>query len=157
MTILETENRFTKMKNIKIIFAISFFILLFSCRNDDCYTPPELVIFELLNSNNENIISNGSIDIPYIYAQQNVGNGNSNGVQLKKTDDNKIILQEIGFFEGSKDYTLFLAFQNEVKKFNFTVQSSKRTGNCAGYKIDAIDFTDIVGVKENGFYKIFLQ
>ena len=86
-----------------------------------------------------------------------MGNGNSNGVQLKKTDDNKIILQEIGFFEGNKDYTVFLAFPNEVKKFNFSVQSSKRTGNCAGYKIDAIDFIDIVSGKDNGFYKIFLQ
>lgn len=145
------------MKNLKLLLLISFLTLLCCCRNDDCFTPPDPVVFEILDSTNQNIIANSTIDPSDIFIQENVGNGNSYGVQIKKTDDNKILLREIGYFNGTKDYTVYLALPNDVRKFNFSVQSSKRTQKCEGYKIDNISFMDVTATKENDFYKIVLQ
>lgn len=79
------------MKNLVLIVIV--ILSVFSCREDDCFTPPEPTIFQFVNINNEDLIKNGTISTSNIFIQENLGNGNSNGVQFEITDDSKILLK----------------------------------------------------------------
>lgn len=141
----------------KLILILTVILSIFSCREDDCYTPPEPTIFKFVNINNENLISNGTISTSNIFIQENVGNGNYNGVQFEKTDDNKILLKNIGNNDGIKNYDVYINLEPEIKKFSFTLKSSKITGKCSGYKVENITFQNITEVKENGYYKLTIE
>ncbi|MCS3532017.1 membrane lipoprotein lipid attachment site-containing protein [Chryseobacterium sp. JUb7] len=134
------------MKKIFLFLLITF---IFTACSDDCYNAPQTIAFEFVNSNNENLITNGSLG-PF-----SISDENQNGVQLTKTDDDKIILENVGAYNGIKKYTFYSA----VKIFNFSIHSSEFKGGCDGYQINKLTFTG-VGIDvtdENGYYKIVLQ
>jgi hypothetical protein len=132
----------------KIIFYLLFIFVLTAC-GDDCYNPPQPIVFEFVNANNENLITNGTLS-PF-----SVSDENQVGVQLTKTDDGKVILENVGTYNGTKKYT----FYSSVRVFDFSIQSSEFKGGCDGYQINKLTFTGIsIDVKdEKGYYKIILQ
>lgn len=134
------------MKKI-ILFLLLIFVLT-SC-GDDCYNPPQPIVFEFVNANNENLVTNGTLS-PF-----SVSDENQIGVQLTKTDDGKVILENVGAYNGTKKYT----FYSSVRVFDFSIQSSEFKGGCDGYQINKLTFTGIgIDVKdEKGYYKIILQ
>jgi hypothetical protein len=134
------------MKKIILFLLVTF--ILTAC-GDDCYNPPQPVVFEFVNANNENLITNGTL-APYSVTDENQA-----GIQLTKTDDDKIILENVGAYNGTKNYTFYSA----VRIIEFSIQSSEFKGGCDGFQINkltfkgvAIDVTD-----EKGYYKITLQ
>lgn len=137
------------MKKLLFLFLIPLFCI--SCHKD-CYTSPEPVIFQFVNSSGENLIQNGTLNTNYAI-QEDAGNGNYIGVQLTKTADHKLILEKVGSFDGIKKYKFF----SDVEMFNFSIQSSKATDGCDGFTINHINFENITATKENGYYKIILQ
>ena len=141
----------------KLILILIVTLSIFSCREDDCYTPPEPTIFQFVNINNEDLIKNGTISTSNIFIQENLGNGNSNGVQFEITDESKILLKNIGNNDGIKNYDVFINLTTEVKQFSFSLKSSKITGKCTGYKVENITFQNIAAVKENGYYKLKIE
>lgn len=142
------------MKKIFLILTLTFII--FSCRGADCFTPPETTVFEFVNANNENIIKNGTIDVSKIIIQENVGNGDLIGMQVKKSEDYKIIVEKIGWNDGLKNYNATIILPTEAKQFTFSVKSSKLT-ECGGYKIENVEFNNNNATKEAGYYKIKIE
>lgn len=123
-----------------------------SCK-DDCYTAPEPTVFEFVNTSGENLIQNGTLTESKIVIQQDNGNGNFAGINVEIREDKKVILKNVGIFEGTRNYNVYLTI-DPVKTFNFRVSSSRLTGECDGYKINDLNVENITSAKENGYYKI---
>ncbi|WP_426277580.1 hypothetical protein ACN9MN_00210 [Chryseobacterium sp. S-02] len=134
------------MKKIFIFFVMIF---LFTACGEDCYNAPQPIVFEFVNSNDENLITNGSLTSYSIVEE------NQTGVQLTKTSDDKIILENVGAYNGTKNYK----FTSNIKNFDFSIQSSEFKGGCNGYQINKLTFTGIkIDVTdEKGYYKIIFQ
>ncbi|MBT2622664.1 MULTISPECIES: membrane lipoprotein lipid attachment site-containing protein [Chryseobacterium] len=134
------------MKKI-ILFLLMTFVLT-ACGND-CYNAPLPIIFEFVDVDNVNLITNGTLN------NFSVKDENQVVIQASKTDDDKIILENVGEYNGTKNYT----FYSSVKTFNFSIQSSEFKGGCDGFQINKLTFTGVgFDVKEEkGYYKIILQ
>ncbi|WP_449387775.1 hypothetical protein [Chryseobacterium lineare] len=124
-------------------------LLLFTACGDDCYNAPQPVVFEFVNAAGENLIANGTLTTYSIQDENHVS------VQLTKTSDNRILLENVGAYDGTKKYT----FYSNVKVFDFSIQSSEFNSGCDGFQINKLTFTGIaIDVKdENGYYKIIFQ
>lgn len=145
------------MKKIFLkILLIFTTVFLYSCNEEDCFTPPENIVFEFVNSSGENLIQNGTLDNSKIIVQHNEGNGNSTGINVKIGEDYKISLKDIGWNDGNKIYDVYL-LTDPVKVFNFKVKSSRIKGKCSGYKIDDFEIENINVTKESGYYKIIVD
>lgn len=131
----------------KILFLLMTFVLT-ACGND-CYNAPLPIIFEFVDVNNVNLITNGTLN------NFSIKDENQVVIQASKTDDDKIILENVGEYNGTKKYT----FYSSVKTFNFSIQSSEFKGGCDGFQINKLTFTGVgFDVKEEkGYYKIILQ
>lgn len=116
---------------------------------EECYNAPLPIVFEFVNENGDNLITNGTLN-PFTIKDENQA-----GVQVTKTDDDRIVLENVGLFNGTKNYT----FSSPVRTFNFSIESSVFKGGCDGFQINKLTFTGIaIDVKdENGYYKIILK
>jgi len=132
----------------KIFFLILLTVLLSAC-GEECYNAPQPIVFEFVNDNGENLITNGTLN-PFSIKDENQA-----AVQVTKTDDDKIVLQNVGAYNGTKNYT----FYSPVRTFNFTIESSEFKGGCDGFQINKLTFTGIaIDVKDtNGYYQIILK
>ena len=122
---------------------------IFTACGDDCYNAPQPIVFEFVNSNNENLIANGTLTTYSIQDENHIG------IQLTKTSDNMVILENVGAYNGTKNYT----FYSNIKIFDFSIQSSEFKGGCDGYQINKLTFKG-VGIDvtdEKGYYKIVLE
>ncbi|WP_128414278.1 hypothetical protein [Chryseobacterium sp. Leaf394] len=135
---------------LTLMFAGS--LLMQSCK-DDCYTAPDPTVFEFVNSSGENLIQSGTLTGSKIVVQQDNGNGNFAGIEVEVRDDNRVLLKNVGIYEGTKNYNVYLTTE-PVRTFNFRVSASKLTGDCDGFKIDHLNVENISSTKENGYYKI---
>ncbi|UKB78026.1 hypothetical protein [Chryseobacterium sp. MEBOG07] len=134
------------MKKIFTFLLIAF--LFISCEKD-CYNAPLPILFKFVDSNDENLIANGTLTS---YSIQEENNAN---VQLSKTSDNMVILENVGAYNGTKKYS----FSSNVKSFDFSIQSSEFKGGCDGYQINKLTFKG-VGIDvtdEKGYYKIVFK
>ncbi|PRB82453.1 hypothetical protein CQ022_17310 [Chryseobacterium culicis] len=134
------------MKKIFTFLLIAFFFI--SCEKD-CYNAPLPILFKFVDSNDENLIANGTL---ITYSVQDEDN---NSVQLSKTSDNMIIVENVGAYNGTKKYKFF----SNIKDLDFSIQSSEFNGGCDGYQINKLTFTgiDIDVTAEKGYYKIVLE
>lgn len=134
------------MKKIILFLFVAF---VFTACGDDCYNAPQTIAFEFVNANDENLITNGTL------SNFSVSEENQAGIQLTKTSDDKVILENVGAYNGTKNYI----FYSNVKNFNFSIQSSEFKGGCDGYQINKLTFKGIgIDVKdEKGYYKIILE
>lgn len=134
------------MKKI-LIFLLP--ILLFIGCGEDCYNAPQPIAFKFVDSNDVNLITDGTL------TNYSVKEENQTNIQLTKTNDDMVILENVGAYNGTKNYT----FTSNTKNFTFTIQSSEFKGGCNGFQINKLTFTGIgIDVKdENGYYKIIFQ
>lgn len=132
----------------KIICFLILTLVLLSC-GEECYNAPQPIVFEFVNANNENLIANGSLGTFYIKDE------NQANVPLTTTDDHKVILENVGVYNGVKNYK----FYSSVRNFDFSIESSEYKGGCDGYQINKLTFTGIAidVTDENGYYKITFQ
>lgn len=136
------------IKKFLLLLCLSFFVI--SCKKD-CYTTPEKVVFEFVNSAGENLIENGSMTTYSI--MRKTGQGGYTSVELTKTEDYKVILKKVGLYNGIQEYR----FTSAPNIFFFSIRSSDVTTDCDGYQIDEINFDNVVVTKENGYYRIVLD
>ena len=134
----------------RLLLLFSIVIVLISCK-EDCYSAPEPVIFEFVNAQGENLIKNGTLTNFAI--QEEAQNGVSVGIQLTKTEDFKVKLENVGSFDGTKKYKFF----STIRFFDFSIRSSHVTTECDGFQIDQIDFDSISAAKHNDHYRIILE
>lgn len=134
---------------MKKLFFFLITTFLFTACGKDCYNAPQPIAFKFVNANNENLITNGTL------TNYSVKEENQKNIQLTKTDEDLLILENVGAYNGTKNYT----FTSNVKNFTFTIQSSEFKGGCDGYQINKLTFTGVgIDVKdENGYYKIIFQ
>lgn len=134
---------------MKKIFIFLLATLLFISCEKDCYNAPLPIIFEFVNSSNENLIANGALTTYSVQDENNVG------VQLSKTSDNRVLVENVGAYNGTKKYKFF----SNIKDLDFSIQSSEFNGGCDGYQINKLTFTgiDIDVTDEKGYYKIVLE
>ncbi|WP_312299381.1 hypothetical protein [Chryseobacterium sp.] len=134
---------------MKKIFTFLLITLLFISCEKDCYNAPLPIVFEFINSNDENLITNGTLTSYSVQDENNVN------VELTKTSDNRVILENVGAYNGTKNYK----FYSNIKNLDFSIQSSEFKGGCDGFQINKLTFTGIgIDVKEEkGYYKIVLQ
>lgn len=134
---------------MKKTFIFLLITLLFISCEKDCYNAPQPIVFEFTNSNNENLIANGTLTNYSIQDENNVN------VQLTKTSDNRIILENVGAYNGTKKYK----FYSNIKNLDFSIQSSEFKGGCDGFQINKLTFTGVgIDVKDGkGYYQIILQ
>ncbi|GEN65741.1 MULTISPECIES: hypothetical protein [Chryseobacterium] len=134
------------MKKIFLFLLITF---IFTACEKDCYNAPLPILFKFVDSNDENLITNGKL------TSYSVVEENQTGVSLTKTSDDMVILENVGAYNGIKKYT----FSSNLKSFDFSIQSSEFKGGCDGYQINKLTFTGI-GIDvtdEKGYYKIILK
>lgn len=133
----------------KLVFFVLITFILAGC-GDNCYNPPQPIVFEFVNENHENLLTNGTL------SQLSIKDEDQAEVPLTKTDDGKIILENVGAYNGTKNYT----FYSSVKSFEFSIQSSEYDGKgCDGYQIDQLTFKGI-GIDvtdEKGYYRIIFK
>ncbi|MDG4653438.1 hypothetical protein [Chryseobacterium arthrosphaerae] len=134
---------------MKKIFTFLLILLLFISCQKDCYNAPQPIVFEFTNSNNENLITNGTLTSYSVQDENNVN------VELTKTSENRVILENVGAYNGTKKYK----FYSNIKNLDFSIQSSEFNGGCDGFQINKLTFTGIgIDVKdEKGYYRIVLQ
>ncbi|TZF94947.1 hypothetical protein FW781_13680 [Chryseobacterium panacisoli] len=134
---------------MKKIFTFLLLAILFISCEKDCYNPPLPIIFEFVDSNNENVIANGTLTTYSVQDENNVN------VELTKTSDNKVIVENVGAYNGTKKYK----FYSNIKNLDFSIESSEFKGACDGYQINKLTFTgiDIDVTDEKGYYKIVLE
>ena len=138
------------------LFWISISAILLSCTEDDCFTPPENIVFEFVDSSGNNLIQNGVLDSSKIRVQQNEGNGTIIPINVMIREDHKVSIEGIGWSEGTKNYIVYL-LKDPVKIFDYSVTSSKITRDCSGYKIEDLQIENINYVKEMGYYRITIE
>lgn len=136
-----------------LILASTLFLQ--NCK-DDCYTAPEPTVFEFVNSSGENLIQNGTLTSSKIIVQQDNGNGNFAGINVEVRDDKRILLKNVGLFEGTRNYNVYLN-TDPIKTFNFKISSDRITGDCEGYKINNLTIENITSSMDNGYYKIIVD
>ncbi|MGE4513239.1 MAG: hypothetical protein AB7E26_05405 [Chryseobacterium sp.] len=124
-------------------------LLLFTACGEDCYKAPQPIAFKFVDSNDVNLITNGTL------TNYSVKEENQTTIQLTKTSDDMLILENVGAYDGTKNYT----FSSNIKNFTFTIQSSEFNSGCEGFQINKLTFTGVgIDVKdENGYYKIIFQ
>ncbi|SFN90475.1 hypothetical protein SAMN05421741_11362 [Paenimyroides ummariense] len=105
---------------------------LFNCEAENCFTPPEPTVFEFENDDGDNLIARGILTKGKIVIQQNLGNENRLGINVHITKDNKAQLENVSWFDGTRNDTAYIILYS-LKTFNFTVTSSKIKNNCSGY------------------------
>ncbi|WP_428068075.1 hypothetical protein [Chryseobacterium gambrini] len=132
----------------KILIFLLPLLLFFAC-GEDCYNAPQPIAFKFVDSNDVNLITDGTL------TNYSVKEENQTNIQLSKTNDDMVILENVGAYSGTKNYT----FTSNIKNFTFTIQSSEFKGGCDGFQINKLTFTGIgIDVKdENGYYKIIFQ
>ncbi|WP_394667090.1 hypothetical protein [uncultured Chryseobacterium sp.] len=132
----------------KILIFLLPLLLFFAC-GEDCYNAPQPIAFKFVDSNDVNLITDGTL------TNYSVKEENQTNIQLTKTNDDMVILENVGAYNGTKNYT----FTSNIKNFTFTIQSSEFKGGCDGFQINKLTFTGIgIDVKdENGYYKIIFQ
>lgn len=115
---------------------------------EECYNAPQPIVFEFVDANGDNLITNGALH-PF-----SIQDENQVGVQVTKTEDDRIVLENVGAYNGTRNYT----FYSPVRTFSFSIESSEFKGGCDGFQINKLTFTGIaIDVKdENGYYKIIL-
>ncbi|SIS32120.1 hypothetical protein SAMN05421639_10271 [Chryseobacterium shigense] len=134
---------------MKHLFIFLFIASVFTGCGDDCYNAPQTIAFKLVNSNDEDLITNGTL------TSYSIKDENQVGISLTKTSEDLIILDNVGAYNGIKKYN----FQSNIKVFDFSIQSSEFKGGCDGFEINKLTFTG-VGINvtdEKGYYKIVLQ
>jgi len=137
-----------------LLLFLTLILITFSCKKSDCFKTPKQAIFELVDTNGENVIGNGTLNFSYIVIYEDEGNGTSIGMHDKLTEDNKIAIEELGWYNGTKNYKFF----TPDTTFTFSVNSSKiDSSGCNSFRINDINFTNITGIKENDFYKIIVK
>ncbi|KMQ63095.1 hypothetical protein ACM46_14240 [Chryseobacterium angstadtii] len=122
---------------------------LFTGCGEDCYNAPQTIAFKFVDPDDKNLITNGTMSV------YSVKDENQVGVQLTRTSDDMIILENVGAYNGTKNYV----FSSNVRGFDFSIHSSEFKGGCDGFQINKITFTG-VGIDvtdEKGYYKIILQ
>jgi len=145
------------MKKTLIIFTtILLSLCLLSCEEENCFTPPEPTVFEFVNDDGHNLIASGLLTKGEIVIQQHLGNGNSLGINVQITEDNKALLENVGWYDGTRNYTVYLILDS-LKSFNFSVRSSKIKNNCSGYTIDDVTIENRVSTKGDGYYRITIE
>jgi hypothetical protein len=134
---------------MKKIFIFLLPILFLTACGDDCYNAPQPIVFEFVNSNGENVLADGTL------TTYSIQDENHNAIQLTKTSDNMVILENVGAYNGTKNYT----FYSNLKVFDFSIQSSEFKGGCDGFQINKLTFTGVnMQVSdEKGYYKIVLE
>lgn len=134
------------MKKIVLFLLMTF---VFTACGEECYNAPMPIVFEFVDADDKNLITNGTLE-PF-----SISDENQVGVQLTKTDDGKVILENVGAYNGTKNYT----FYSSLKMFNFSIESSEFKGGCDGYQINKLTFKGVgIDVKdEKGHYKIVFQ
>lgn len=140
-------------KSIALIVASTLFLQ--NCK-DDCYTVPEPTVFEFVNSSGENLIQNGVLTSSNIVVQQDNGNGNFAGINVEVRDDKKILLKNVGLFDGTRNYNVYLT-SDPIRTFNFKISSNQLTGDCDGYEINELTIQNIPSSADNGYYKIVVD
>jgi len=145
------------MKKILIIFTtILLSLSLLSCEEESCFTPPEPTVFEFVNDDGHNLIASGLLTKGEIVIQQDLGNGNSLRINVQITEDNKALLENVGWYDGTRNYTVYLILDS-VKSFNFSVRSLKIKDNCSGYTIDEVLIENTLSAKKDGYYRIVVD
>jgi len=134
---------------MKNIFLFLLFTFIFTACGDDCYNKPQPIAFEFVNVDDENLITNGTLTAFTIKDE------NQSSIPLTTTSDDKVLLENVGEYDGVKNYT----FYSNLKVFDFSIHSSKFNAGCDGYQINKLTFTG-VGIDvtdEQGYYKIVLE
>ncbi len=145
---------------MKKLLIFSFMVLtafcLFSCRENDCTVPPEIIVFEFVNTEGENLLENGSLQPQDIEVFEKEADGSTRRIKTLAREDHKLAMEGIGWVNGIRDYEVFLHYETG-KSFKFRVTSSAVTGKCNGFRIDKTEIQEVTYQHDEGFYRIFLD
>ena len=127
------------MKNLKVKFAFFIFIILIqSCNKyDDCATilcvSNSTFIFELVNANGENLLSNGTIQTSDIKV---IDVDTQNTVEFYITNDSNIIIDAYDLQIGTNNHIVQVS---EIDRFELLSTTERNISKCC----DVTDFIDL--------------
>ncbi|MBF0598317.1 hypothetical protein [Faecalibacter rhinopitheci] len=136
---------------IKFLFIITS-LLFISCHNDECYEPSRDIILEFVNTNGDNLIENGELDVSTISINKILSEDEQFGVHNNVVEGNKLKLNnEISRFDGIQKFI----FSSNLNLFTFEINSGK-VNDCDAYYINYIIFDSVYNEKQNDYYRITL-
>lgn len=114
------------MRKLFILLSIAFW----GCEPVQCFTPPEVLLFELVNKEGINLIESGDLSFRDILVRDKSSNSISD---ITLREDKYVILTEAGWFDGTKQFV----FTTPIDTFELSITSSEiKSRKCGGNKID---------------------
>lgn len=115
---------------IIISFIIFSFISCDKCRDQECFTPPPVYIFEFLDAEtDENLFTNGTFSSDDISITDDAGEP-INFMFITENDKNQLVMNHIGWKTEEIDYIINIADQVE---FTFYVNAEREMGECCSF------------------------
>ena len=139
---------------MKILLCFTVTLFVFSCRHD-CFDLPDPTVFEFIDSTGENVLADSSLILSSILIMEDIGDTLFKFMQYSVTNDSKLAVKELGWYNGKKKYRFF----TPTSLFYFFVYSSKNpsSGCDNSFKIDSISFIDVPASKEADFYQVTVK
>lgn len=123
-----------------------------ACKKNDCFTPPEPVVFEFVNAEGKNLITTGQLHKNNFEFREELGDRENKLVAYDIRSDDRVILPKVAWTEGFIRYK----FLSTIKSFPFTVKTSKNQ-NCGGTIIEELKLDDVNYQQKDGYILVILE
>lgn len=132
---------------------ILFLGLFLACKDSEqCFTPPQPVIFEFVDEDGNNMISNGLLHANNFEFREYLGNMESRLVTYQISDDDRIQLDEAGWTAGVKQYEFLSIFNSFL-----IVVSAQENDGCGGTHIEDVAVSEVEHEERNGYIQVTLD
>jgi len=136
----------------KYMIVAFLYLTMVACKKKDCFTPPELVVFEFVNLEGKNLITTGQLHKDNFEFRQELGNRENKLVEYEIRNDDRVILPKVGWTEGFIQYK----FLSTIKSFPFTINTT-RNQNCGGTTIEQLKLDDVSYQQKDGYVQVILE
>ncbi|PRD48063.1 hypothetical protein C5745_05990 [Sphingobacterium haloxyli] len=122
-----------------------------ACEKQDCFTPPEPVVFEFVDAEGNNLITTGQLHNDNFEFREELGNDQNELVEHTIGVDDRVTLYSVGWSGGVEQFK----FLSTIKSFSFLVKARNNKG-CGGTKIEQVTLDDVEYQQKEGYFLITL-
>ncbi|WP_300675221.1 hypothetical protein [Soonwooa sp.] len=139
---------------IKFFSFLAIVLFLISCRHDgyDCFTNPQPVILNLVDSKGHNLIETNELKVSDLKITSQKSDYKPT-VNLQEIQNHYIAVGGTGWYNGAEKFDISTPFKN----FTIKVISKELTGKCSGYVIEKVDFEGVDASNTQTIYNVVLK
>ncbi|NGM64139.1 hypothetical protein [Sphingobacterium sp. SGR-19] len=141
------------MNTIRLYLILACLCLLITaCEKKDCFTPPEPVVFEFVDTEGNNLVTTGQLHKDNFEFREELGNHENELVEYGIREDDRISLPKVGWSDGVIQYK----FLSTIKSFSFLIKATKNKG-CGGTTIEQVTLDDVEYEQKEGYILVILE